>query len=108
MLEQPRLFAFSKLRAARASFGSLRPAGAAAAPPRSPRSGGEGRVKQGLCHFALIFKANERPPIAAAFRMIHQIALLLDFAHVNAIEPLDCGVGHFFKRCVAEWRRKTC
>ena len=49
-----------------------------------------------------------RPPIAAAFRMIRQIALLLDFAHVNAIEPLDCGVGHFFKRCVAEWRRKTC
>ena len=32
-------FAFPKLRAARASCGSLRPAGAAAAPPRSPRSG---------------------------------------------------------------------
>ena len=31
-------FAFPELRAARASCGSLRPAGAAAAPPRSPRS----------------------------------------------------------------------
>ena len=33
------IFALPELRAARASFGSPRPAGAAAAPPRSPRSG---------------------------------------------------------------------
>ena len=51
-LDSKQLFASLRLRAARASCGSSRPAGAAAAPPRSPRSVDEGSFVLDCCRGA--------------------------------------------------------